>query len=217
MQRSWLIGLAGGLALVGLPLLLVAQKADTKSDPPQTAAKTETPKAQGKGEKYKVDPVHSSIGFRIKHLNVAYFYGRFNDAEGTFAFDDADPAASTLDIHVKVDSIDTHNAMRDKDLKSEKFFDAAKHAEIVFKSATARKIGDNLLEVTGDLTLHGVTKPLTVKIERTGSGPGMMGEHRSGFETTFEIKRSEFGMTTMLPNGLSDEVRLTISVEGIRQ
>lgn len=170
----------------------------------------------GGAELYKADAVHSSIGFRIKHLNVAYFYGRFNDVEGTFAFDEAEPARSVVDLHVKVESIDTHNGLRDADLKSAQFFDAGKFKEIAFRGTRTTRIDPQRFKVEGELTLHGVTRPLTVTLKRTGSGPGMRNEYRSGFETVFEVKRSEFGMTAM-PDKLGDEVRLTVSIEGIRQ
>lgn len=194
----------------GLLTLLVAAPAlvgwAQKSDPtPADATGT-----------YDVDAVHSSVVFRIKHLNVAYFYGRFNEIEGTFTLDDADPTRSRFDLQVKVASVDTANADRDKHLKSADFFDLEQFPLITFKSRSVKKVGETTLEVAGDLTLHGVTKPLTVKIERTGSATGMRGEFRGGWETVFEIKRSDFGMTKLI-GPVGDEVRLLIGVEGIRQ
>src|SRR5262245_20935547 len=94
-------------------------------------------------ERFKVDAVHSSIGFRIQHLHVAYFYGRFNDVSGTFAFDQADPAKTMLDIHVRAASIDTHNGWRDRDLKSAQFFDVGKFKEIVFRSSGASRLDEH--------------------------------------------------------------------------
>jgi polyisoprenoid-binding protein YceI len=203
MNRYCHIGVTVAAAAL-LPLVL-AQKADEK---PKAGA--------GGAETYQVDPVHSSNTFRIKHMNVAYFHGRFNDMAGTFVFDDADPAKCSFDVQVKVDSVDTNNAGRDKHLKSAELFDAEKFPQITFKSTSVKKAGDQTYDVTGDLTLHGVTKPITVKIERTGAGPGMKGEYRSGCETTFEIKRSDYGMKAMI-GPLGDEVHLTVSLEGIRQ
>lgn len=203
MNRSYRIGITVAAAAV-LPLVLA-----------QKAAETPKPATDGSGT-YQIDPVHSSNCFRIKHMNVAYFYGRFNDVAGTFAFNDADPAACAFDVQVKTDSVDTHNAGRDKHLKSAEFFDVEKYTEITFKSTAVKKTGEQTYDVTGNLTMHGVTKPLTVKLERTGAGPGMKGEYRGGCETTFEVKRSDFGMNTMI-GPLGDEVRLTFSLEGIRQ
>ena len=203
MNRYCEIGIA--VAATALLPLVLAQTAAEKPQPPA-----------GGSETYQIDPIHSSNCFRIKHLNVAYFYGRFNEVAGTFVFNDADPAACSFDVQVNVDSVDTHNADRDKHLKSAELFDVEKHPQITFKSTSVKKMGEQTYDVTGDLTLHGVTKPLTVKIERTGAGPGMKGEYRSGCETNFEIKRSDFGMTAMI-GPLGDDVRLTFSLEGIRQ
>ncbi len=214
MKRSGMFGTAAVVAAVVLPLGLIAQ--ETKPKP----AGTETPKGERANPltsgTYKVDPVHSSNVFRIKHLNVANFYGRFNEVEGTFVLDETDPAKCSFDVRLKSASIDTHNEDRDKDLRSEKFFDAEKNPQIAFKSTGVTRSADNQLAVTGDLTLHGVTKSIAVKVELTGAGPGMRGEFRAGFETTFTVRRSEFGMTALL-NGLSDDVQITVSVEGVKQ
>ena len=202
MNRHCLIAIAGVVAVL-LPLL-TAQKA------------AETTAPAGGAETYTIDPVHSNTWFRIRHLNISNFYGRFNETEGTIAINDADPAACSLDARVKVASVDTHNADRDQHLKSAEFFEVEKYPLIAFKSTAFRKVGEQMYEVKGDLTLHGVTRPLAVKLERTGSGPGMKGEYRAGFETTFEIKRSDFGMTQLL-GGVGDDVRLIVSVEATRQ
>lgn len=167
-------------------------------------------------EVYKVDPVHSAITFRIKHLGISYVRGRFNHASGTITFDDKMPGKSSVKISVKVDDIDTFNSKRDKDLKSHNFFDAKKYPLISFKSETFEKIGDGTYEVGGQLNFHGVTRPLTVKVEYIGSGKDPWGGYRAGFETSFKVKRSDFGMTHML-GGVGDEVRLTVNIEGIRQ
>jgi polyisoprenoid-binding protein YceI len=198
MAISWRSGLLGLVLAMGSWLATAQQPAAPKL------------------EKFKADAVHSSVVFRIKHANIAYFYGRFNDVEGEFAFDESPAAASLVDIHVKAESIDTHNEARDKHLKSPEFFDVGKHKEIAFKSIAVRKTGANAYEAAGELTLHGMTRPLTVRIERTGAGPAMMGQYRGGFETVFEVKRSDFGMKTALDQ-LGDDVRLTVSIEGVRE
>jgi polyisoprenoid-binding protein YceI len=167
-------------------------------------------------EHFKVDAVHSSIGFRIEHLNVAFFYGRFNDVSGTFAFDEADPANTVLDIHIRAASIDTHNALRDRHLKSADFFNIGKFKEITFRSTGANRLDEHRFNIAGNLTLLGVTQPLTVMVTRTGTGPGMHGEQRSGFETSFQIKRSDFGMNAML-DLLGNDVTLTVSIEGVKE
>lgn len=162
---------------------------------------------------FAVDGTHSSAIFRVKHMNVAYFYGRFNDISGSYSLN-GDEAA--FDITIKSDSVDTNSESRDKHLKSPDFFNAKQYPTIHFKSTTAKKVGKTTYEVAGELTLHGDTRALTMVVEKTGEGIGRRGEQRSGVETTFTIKRSDFGMDFML-QGLGDEVRVTVSLEGVKQ
>jgi polyisoprenoid-binding protein YceI len=164
---------------------------------------------------FKIDPVHSSIAFSIKHLGVTDFYGRFNDISGQVVFDNADPSKSSVEVSIPVESIDTHNEKRDQHLKSPDFFNAKQFPMIVFKSKTVEGDGDTYT-ATGDLTLHGVTKPLTLEIKRGPDGKGTEGEIRGGGKTTFTIKRSDFGMTFM-PDALGDEVMVGLSLEGVKQ
>jgi polyisoprenoid-binding protein YceI len=167
-------------------------------------------------EVFKVDPEHSAITFRVKHLGISFVHGRFNNATGTITFDEKVPGSSSIKVSVKVAGIDTSNAERDEDLKSKEFFDAEKYPVISIHSGTFRKVSRDIYEVRCRLTLHGVTRPLTVKVWHIGSGSDPWGGYRAGFETTFTIKRSDFGMTRML-GGLGDEVELTVNIEGIRQ
>ena len=199
MRRRNAVLIAGALGLLVLPFVVQAQKAD-----------------ESVSETYKVDPVHTSVWFRINHMNVANFYGRFNEASGTFTLNAGNLDANRLEISVKTASIDTNNADRDKHLRTPEYFDSDKFPTIEFRSSKFKKISDNKFEVAGELTLHGVTKPLSIALEKTGAGDDPWGNHRVGLETTFTIKRSEFGMTTML-GALGDDVRLTVAVEGIRQ
>ena len=165
---------------------------------------------------FKVDPVHSAVVFRIQHLGISYVHGRFNNVSGTIVFDTKAPENSSTEISVKVKDIDTFNADRDKHLKSSDFFDAEKNPLISFQSDTFNKAGDNTYSVSGRLTCHGITRPLTVEVRHIGSGYDPWGGYRAGFETSFVIKRSDFGMTHML-GGVGDDVELTINIEGIRQ
>lgn len=165
---------------------------------------------------FKVDPVHSAITFRIKHLGISYVRGRFNNAFGTITLNDKMPGNSSVEISVKVDDIDTFNAKRDKHLKSHEFFDAQKYPLISFQSDTFKKTGEGTYEVGGRLSFHGVTRPLTVRVEYIGSGKDPWGGYRAGFETSFKVKRSDFGMKNML-GSVGDEVQLTVNIEGIRQ
>jgi polyisoprenoid-binding protein YceI len=164
---------------------------------------------------FKIDPVHSSIAFSIKHLGVTDFYGRFNDVSGQVVFDKADPSKSSVEVTIPVESIDTHNEKRDKDLKGPDFFNAKQFPTIVFKSKSVEGTGDTY-KATGDLTLHGVTKPLTLEIKSGTDGKGMEGEIRGGGEARFTIKRSDFGMNFM-QGGLGDEVTVLLSLEGVKQ
>ena len=166
-------------------------------------------------ETFEIDGSHTSVLFRIKHLGVSFFYGRFTDVSGSVVLDD-DPAKCSMILVIKSDSINTDSEKRDAHLKSPDFFNARQFPEITFKSTSIKAAGENQLEVTGDLTLHGVTKSITVTVDRTGSGSDPWGGYRTGLETTITIKRSDYGMKFML-KGLSDEVKLVISIEGIRQ
>ncbi len=167
-------------------------------------------------EVFTVDPVHSSVLFRVKHFDAGYIYGRFNLFSGTFAFDDKNPADCKLEIEVKIDSIDSANADRDKHLKGPDFFSAKEFPTMSFK-ATSMKAGDEKnYEVTGDLTIHGVTKQVTVKLERIGTVKDpRSGKPRTGWETTFTIKRSDFGMKYGVP-AIGDEVRVIVAIEGVQ-
>jgi polyisoprenoid-binding protein YceI len=164
-------------------------------------------------ESYTVDAVHSSVVYRVKHLGVSYAYGRFNKIEGTFAVDAADPTKSKLEFTIKTDSIDTGNQGRDGHLKGPDFFNARQFPNITFKSKSVAAAGKDTYEVTGDLTLHGVTKEVTLKIENTGSGPGARGGKVAGLHSEFTIKRSDFGMSNMV-GPVADEVTVLVSVEG---
>jgi len=164
---------------------------------------------------YKVDATHSAVLFRVKHLNVSYFYGRFNDVSGSFSFDKESPENSALDITVKADSLDTNSKDRDKHMKGAEFFDVEQHPRMTFKSRGAKKTVENTFEVEGDLTFHGTTRPVTVNVEFVGEGDTFLG-HRAGFHTTLTILRADYGMDAMLA-GLSDEVQLTISIEGVKK
>jgi len=204
------------LTVVTLGITIAGTAQQSEPSRPATRPADTQPAAAGGGGAYKIDPLHSSNWFRIRHLNVANFYGRFNEVEGDFTLDDANPATAGLNVQVKVESVDTNNAGRDKHLKSAELFDAEQYPTMAFKSQAVTKLNERDYEVRGELTFRGVTRPLTVKVTRTGSGPGMRGEFRAGLETTFEIKRSEFGMTALM-GGLGDDVLLTFSLEGVRQ
>ncbi|MFT3683495.1 MAG: YceI family protein [Phycisphaerales bacterium] len=152
-----------------------------------------------------VDPVHSSVVFKIKHMDKANFYGVFKTVSGSFTFD-ADAAKSSIDVTVDAGSVDTRNGKRDEHVKSPDFLSVKEFPTITFKSKSFKKTGDNAFEVAGDLTFRGVTKPVTAQVTQTDANGG-------GLEATFSIKRSDFGNNTMVGKGLGDEVSFIVSLE----
>ena len=166
-------------------------------------------------ETFKIDPVHSSVLFGIKHLGVTDFYAFFKDISGTVTIDRADPTKSSVELTVPVESLDSRNPKRDQHLKSPDFFNAKQFPTLSFKSNKVEGTG-NLYKISGDFTLHGVTKPITIEFKKGAEAKGMEGEMRGGGETRFTIKRSDYGMTFM-QGPLGDEVNIIVSVEGIKQ
>jgi polyisoprenoid-binding protein YceI len=166
-----------------------------------------------RAESFAVDPVHSSVLFRSGHLGMSHVWGRFGDISGTINFDEQNPAANAVEIEVKSASVDSGNAKRDEHLRSPDFLNAKQFPAITFKSQQVKQTDANNYEVTGTLTLHGVSKPATVKLQKLGSGKTPFGDVRTGVETTFQIKRSDFDMKNML-EAVGDDVVLIVSLEG---
>ncbi len=166
---------------------------------------------------YEIDTAHSMIIFRAKHNGITYNYGRFNEFTGEITMD-ADVSNNTVEFEVKASSIDTGNEKRDQHLRSSDFFSAKQFPVITFKSTkvSAKEGKEDVLEVTGDLELHGVKKSVTVDVEITGRGQGRQGESLIGFESTFTIQRSEFGMTYGM-GSVSDDIRITVSIEAAQK
>lgn len=165
---------------------------------------------------YQIDPVHTSLVFRVKHMNTAYVYGRFNRVTGTVVLDENNPAGSLVNIEVDANSVYTANEQRDNHLRSPDFFSTRQYPTIRFASTEVRRINANTVQVKGNLTMRGVTRPITASVTLTGKGKNPQGRDIIGFETTFTIRRSEFGIRYGLP-GLGDDVRVTLSVEAMRQ
>lgn len=172
--------------------------------------------AQAAPVTYQIDAVHSAVIFRIQHLGAGYTYGRFNGISGTVTYDAAAPAASSVKVSIDAASVDSGNKGRDDHLRGPDFFDAAKFPTITFESTAVKKSGETALEVTGKLSLHGVTKDVTVVMEKTGEGKGREGEALIGFEGVFSVKRSEYGITYG-PGALGEDVRLTIAIEAMKK
>jgi polyisoprenoid-binding protein YceI len=175
------------------------------------------PSAYAKAEAWKIDPVHSALIFRVKHLNLSWFYGRFNDVSGTFTFDAEKPEASSVQVEVAAASVDTNNKDRDDHLRKPDFFGVQQFPKITFSSTSVKKVDDKTFDVAGNFAMHGVTKAVTIRMEKVGEGSHPQAGTRMGFEGRVAIRRSDFGMTTgVAENTLGDEVTLTISIEGTK-
>ena len=163
---------------------------------------------------WKVDPVHSSVVFKVKHAGASWFKGSFDKIEGTVSIDDAKPAEGSVKLKIPVDSIDTNDEKRDGHLKSADFFNYKENPEITFESKKIEAKGKTL-EVTGDLSLAGKTKSVTIPVEKVGEGE--FHGRRAGYSTTFTIKRTDFGMTYGIEgNALGDEITLMVDLELIQ-
>lgn len=165
-------------------------------------------------ETYDVDTVHSSVDFKVRHMGIGTVRGTFDEFSGAIVVDKKNPSKSSVEFKVSVTSVNTRNAKRDEHLRSNDFFDVEKYQEMSFKSKKVRKIDKDTVEVTGDFTLHGVTKPLTVRVDILGEGKDHNGVRRIGFETEFTIQRSKFGMNKMIPVA-GDKVQVSLLVEGL--
>jgi polyisoprenoid-binding protein YceI len=162
-------------------------------------------------ETYKIDPVHSSIGFSIRHV-FSPVPGAFTKFSGEIKVDRDNPANNQVEATIDVPSIDTRNQKRDEDLRSPRFFDATKFPTASFKSKSWTKTGEDTFDVAGELTIRGVTKDVVLKVKSLGFGPGMMGKPVSGWEATTTLNRNDFGISTY-PKLLGDEVPITITIE----
>jgi polyisoprenoid-binding protein YceI len=159
---------------------------------------------------YKVDAVHSAVSFKVGHLDISWIHGRFNQVSGQFTIDGNN---SSFGLTIKADSVDTGNPKRDGHLKSPDFFNVKQFPQITFKSTAVKAIDDGY-EVTGDLTMHGKTNPITMKL--AGGKTAKFGGQRIGFGTQLSLKRTDYGMTRLVP-AAGDEVRIDISLEGLKQ
>jgi polyisoprenoid-binding protein YceI len=170
-----------------------------------------------RADDYNADPVHSFVIFRVHHFGAGYVYGTFDGPKGPISYDPSDATKDTFDLTVQAATIDTRNKNRDKDLEGPDFLDVKQFPTLTFKSTSVKATNDSTLEVTGDLTCHGVTKSITVEMTLTGTGHGMRGETRTGFETTFTIDRTDYGITYDPPPAIANDLRLTVAVEAIKQ
>ncbi len=171
---------------------------------------------------YAIDPTHSRIGFVARHAMVTKVRGSFNEFTGTGFFDPADPAQTHLALTIEAASIDTRNADRDAHLRSNDFFDMENHPQITFTSTAVESTGPETFAVTGDLTIKGVTQPVTVEFTYEGAATDPYGNHRIGFEGTATVNRKDWGVNFNAPleaGGIliSEKVTLEFEVSAIRQ
>jgi polyisoprenoid-binding protein YceI len=165
---------------------------------------------------YKIDPAHSFIQFRVSHLGVGWVFGRFNTLAGEFTYDPAaGPAAQKVSVTIDTASIDTNHAERDKDLRSPNSLDVETYPKMTFVSTGFSGDADGGT-LTGDLSLHGVTKSISFPVKRIAEGDDPWGNYRAGFEGKYTLVRADFGFARNFgPKGASVDIEL--SIEGIRQ
>ncbi|AGK59504.1 hypothetical protein HYPDE_39173 [Hyphomicrobium denitrificans 1NES1] len=160
--------------------------------------------------------VHASINFRIKHLGFSWIAGRFDKFSGTFSYDDKNPDASKVKIEIDTTSVDTNHAERDKHLRGADLLDTEMFPTATFESTSVKASGPDKAIIAGKLTLHGVTKDISIDAQRVGGGKDPWGGYRDGFTGTTTLKLADFGIMRDL-GPFSKEVELTLDVEGIKQ
>jgi len=212
MKNSLLCGF--GLMLMSITTLVLIPNQETTASAP-SANEGSAAKA------WSVDTVHSCALFRVRHMGAGFFWGRFNDVTGTVEFSPDDPGSLKLDVEIDVDSVDSGHPGLDKHLKAPDFFDSKEFPKMTFKSSsvkmvpTTRRADDPVMawDVTGTITVRGVSKEIDARVTYWGAadmGRGM----KAGFETTFKMKRSEFGVNYGVEGGsLGDLVTVTAAFE----
>ncbi|MCJ2066246.1 YceI family protein [Methylobacterium sp. J-088] len=191
--------LASGLLALLVATPVLAQTPPTR-DPAQIQAGT-----------YAVDPGHTQVGWRVSHMGFSNYAGGFSEVSGTLELQPKNPAAAKLSVKIPVASVTTTSAKLTDELKGDQWLDAAKFPDMTFVSTKVAPAGKDHAKVTGDLTLHGVTKPVTLDVTLVGAGVNPLSKKVTvGFEATGTLKRSEFGVKTYVPL-IGDELHLTIA------
>jgi len=168
---------------------------------------------------WQIDPAHTAAGFAVKHLMISMVRGQFKGVTGTVVWDDQDISKSAIDVTIDANTVNTSEPMRDKDLKSEKFFDVAKYPTISFKSKKIENVSAGKLKVTGDLTIHGITKEVVLEVEGpTAQVKDPWGNTRVAASATTKVNRQDYGVkwNADLDGGgvvVGDEVNITIDLE----
>jgi polyisoprenoid-binding protein YceI len=172
--------------------------------------------------KWVLDPLHSEVQFKVKHLVISTVSGFFKSFAGELDTENDDFTNASISFSLDIDSIDTNQSQRDEHLKSAEFFDAAQYPQITFKSTSFTKSGDDEYKLVGDLTIKGVTKPVTLDVEFGGSAADFYGNTKAGFEITGKINRKEFGLTWdgVTEAGsvvVGEDIKLLINVQFAKQ
>ncbi len=172
-------------------------------------------------EKWQFDNVHSSINFSVRHMMISRVRGRFEKWTGTLLFDEENPTQSQVEVTIDAASINTQEQQRDDHLRSPDFLDVQNYPNITFKSTAFEPAGENRFRVVGDLTIHGVTKPVTLDVEFHGRGKDPWGGERIGFSAKTKINRKDFGLewNQILETGgvlVGEEVEIEIEVEAVK-
>lgn len=200
-MKPRLLTLVVTLFSLAIPLSqAMAQQAGSESSAAQTT--------------YVIDNDHTSVQFKVEHLGISWVHGRFNQADGKFTMN-ADGAMNSVELTMHIASVDTKNKQRDAHLRSADFFDVENHPDIVFKSSSIEPT-DKGLKVKGQVTLHGESRLLTFELVGGKKAEFPEGVHRIGYSTSFSLKRSDFGMKTML-GPVGDTVHAEVSFEGIKK
>jgi polyisoprenoid-binding protein YceI len=191
---------------------------DHKGDPMTTTTAPALTELTGT---YTLDPAHTRIGFVARHAMVTKVRGAFNEFEGTATLDGANPANSSVQVTINADSIDTRNAQRDGHLRSNDFLSMEEYPHITFSSTGVRQVDESTFEVTGDLTIKGVTNSITVPFSFEGAAKDPFGNQRVGFEGSVTINRKDYGITwnaTLETGGVlvSDKVTLEFEISAIK-
>ncbi|MEC8426879.1 MAG: YceI family protein [Pseudomonadota bacterium] len=166
--------------------------------------------------KLDVEGAHAFINFKIKHLGYSWLTGRFNTFDGQFSYDAANPEASSIEVIIDTASIDSNHAERDKHLRGEDFLNVSEFPKATFKSTSYKAIDEDSGELTGVLTLHGVTKTISFPVEKLGEGNDPWGGYRAGFTGTTSLKLTDYGINYNL-GPASTHVDLELHIEGSRQ
>jgi polyisoprenoid-binding protein YceI len=174
------------------------------------------------GTTWTIDPAHSQVEFAVRHLMISTVRGRFAGVKGTVVADEGNLANAQVDVTIDVHTIDTREAQRDAHLKSADFFDAEKFPVLTFKSARVTDIKGDRFKLVGDLTMHGVTREVTLDVTSEGRGKDPWGGERAGYSAVARVNRSDFGLTwnQVLETGgiaVGDEIKISLDLELVRQ